>query len=231
MRAISQSQVHIIDAEVAHATTLKCVRCKRDLPHLMFAILPGSFIDRRGTTKFRPLALHPCCNTCRKQIASGFDGNKHYSPGLDRFWAKKVSSLRQGARTRGVLFAIDKDDVIEQWIAQEGKCALTGMELNWKETGGSVRGHRSVTVPSVDRIDSHANYTKDNIQIVSAVVNVMKNELSERLFLSLCGKVVAHAKVREERREDSYADLTDFFCDPVEERADVQRRLDRFRLK
>lgn len=223
--------VHLVDAEFAHQTTLKCVRCRRDMPHIAFAVLPATFLDRRAAGKFRPLALHPCCNTCRKQIEAGFDGNEHYSPGLDRYWSKRATNIRQGAEQRGILFAIDKNDIIQLWIDQKGMCALTGVELDWKATPGSGRGQKDIKAPSLDRIDSQGNYTLDNIQIVSVVANIMKNELPESLFVKMCRKVVEHAGTKVEKREHQYADLAEFFCNPVEERAEMEERLDPFRLK
>lgn len=46
---------------------------------------------------------------------------------------------------------------------------------------------------SVDRIDSNKNYTKDNIQLVCAMANRMKMDLSNEDFIEWSREVVAYA--------------------------------------
>jgi len=36
---------------------------------------------------------------------------------------------------------------------------------------------------SIDRIDSSKGYTKDNIQLVGSIINIMKNDIKEEDFL------------------------------------------------
>ena len=36
---------------------------------------------------------------------------------------------------------------------------------------------------SIDRKDSSKGYTKDNIQLVGAIINIMKNDIDEKDFL------------------------------------------------
>jgi hypothetical protein len=42
---------------------------------------------------------------------------------------------------------------------------------------------------SIDRINSNLGYLKDNIVLVTAIVNSMKNELSEENFLFLIKQI------------------------------------------
>lgn len=100
--------------------------------------------------------------------------------------------INASARARGLVVAVDKDDLLGLYLKQGGRCALTGLDMDWRAKGGSGRGQRALTAPSVDRISSHGNYTLDNIQIVMNAVNVMKNDLSADQFLALCEQVVAH---------------------------------------
>lgn len=115
-----------------------------------------------------------------------------YSPALDRYWDKVLRRMRSGAQSRGLVVAISKDDVLGLYLRQEGRCALTGLKMDWKAKGGTGRNRRAMGQPSVDRIDSNGNYTLDNIQIVLAAVNMMKNDLSNDHFVALCEQVASH---------------------------------------
>jgi len=77
-------------------------------------------------------------------------------------------------------------DLVEQWKKQEGRCAYTKEQLTlvrkdtrWKQSTASI-----------DRIDSSIGYHLGNIQWVHKRINSMKNDMSEKEFLSWCTKVV-----------------------------------------
>lgn len=91
---------------------------------------------------------------------------------------------------------VTADDILEMLVAQDGKCALTGVPLKYWATV-SRKFFREPTLISVDRIDSSANYTRDNIQLVCAIVNQMKNDMSSAEFGYWCKRVVLHALSQE----------------------------------
>lgn len=188
------AKLHFVDLFDARATHAKCFRCRRDLPIDQFQPLFGvsqSLKSIRSSVR-RQTALHPHCWKCREQEKGEWTSHPKYSPGLDAFWAKALQRINAGARARGLLVAIDKDDLLGLYLKQGGRCALTGIEMDWRAKGGTGRGQRTRTTPSADRIDSHGNYTLDNIQIVLSVVNSMKNDMSTDQFVMLCEQVAAH---------------------------------------
>jgi hypothetical protein len=188
------AKVHFVDLMDARATQAKCFRCKRDLPIEQFQPLFGisqSLKSIRPSVR-RQTALHPHCWHCREQEKGEWASHPGYSPALDRFWAKAMHRINANARNRGLLVAIDKDDLLGLYLKQGGRCALTGMEMNWRAKGGTARGQRALTAPSADRIDSHGNYTLDNVQIVMSAINVMKNDMTTDQFVMLCEQVSAH---------------------------------------
>lgn len=69
-------------------------------------------------------------------------------------------------------------ELLDVWDGQEGKCALTGLKLETSQFG--------TLKASIDRIDSKKGYTKDNIQIICAPLNMMKGILTNSEFLSWC---------------------------------------------
>lgn len=188
------AKLHFVDLMDARSTHAKCFRCKRDLPIQQFQPIFGvsqSLTSIRRSVR-NMTALHPHCWKCREQEKGEWVSHPKYSPGLDRFWQASMQRIQATARSRGLVVAIDKDDLLGLFLKQEGRCALTGIEMDWQAKGGVGRGRRAMTAPSVDRIDSHGNYTLDNIQIIMNAVNVMKNDMSTDQFVALCEQVAAH---------------------------------------
>lgn len=138
------------------------------------------------------LVYHDNCRGCRDQIRSTWQESPLYSEELEQFWRHYMPSLRAGAQTRHILVAIDFEDLVNLYLAQHGLCAMSGLELDWKVKGMVGRSNRAYLRPSVDRIDSHGNYTAGNIQIVAQAVNLMKGALPQSSFIEICGAVARH---------------------------------------
>ncbi|KAA0679435.1 hypothetical protein [Roseomonas genomospecies 6] len=105
-----------------------------------------------------------------------------------------VTSLRHSARERGIEFTITVDDLEAQWVAQEGRCAYTGELLGFPEVMNARGMIRTDFTASVDRRDSAVGYVPGNIQWVHKVVNIMKMDLPETVFIEFCVKVAKGAR-------------------------------------
>ncbi len=96
-----------------------------------------------------------------------------------------MKKLENNANERD--FEIDKringKILIELFIKQEEKCALSGVPislgLDWRNSGTA----------SLDRIDSSKGYLLNNIQWVHKDINMMKMDLPEDRFVFLCKSV------------------------------------------
>lgn len=47
---------------------------------------------------------------------------------------------------------------------------------------------------SIDRIDSNFGYTKDNIQLVGAIINKMKTDVPDTDFINMCSIIANYNK-------------------------------------
>ena len=105
-------------------------------------------------------------------------------------WKYKLTQALKGVRRRSKLknnyTDIDLEFLMYLWNKQNGKCALTGMDMTYKFYEGRVN-----TNVSVDRIDSSKGYTRDNVQLVCMAANQMKNDLSMNEFVDMCERVIA----------------------------------------
>jgi hypothetical protein len=75
---------------------------------------------------------------------------------------------------------ITEQDIKDQLIKQDYKCYYTGQKFSEE------------VVPSIDRIDSSKGYISGNIVIVDKVINIMKQDLSEKQFLKYIKLIAAN---------------------------------------
>lgn len=105
-------------------------------------------------------------------------------------WKYKLGQALKGTRRRSKLKNtyndLDLEFLMYLWNKQNGKCALTGLDMTYKFYEGRVN-----TNVSVDRIDSSKGYTRDNVQLVCMAANQMKNDLSMSELLDMCERILS----------------------------------------
>ena len=94
---------------------------------------------------------------------------------------EKIKSARKRARKKEKEFTIDYKTLLRIFIAQRGFCKYTGVLLS--------PTNPTKFMPSLDRIDSTIGYTESNCQFVATVINTMKSDMPEELFLKVCERV------------------------------------------
>jgi hypothetical protein len=101
--------------------------------------------------------------------------HKHYEDIPYYFFRK----LENGAIDRGIEFNITIEDIWVQYIKQNKKCAISGLDIFFASSGDKDIERTT----SVDRIDSSIGYVKDNIQIVHKRVNIIKGNMTKEELL------------------------------------------------
>jgi hypothetical protein len=97
-------------------------------------------------------------------------------------WASVIS----GARLRGIPIEISIEEAWDLFVAQGGRCALSGATLKFRNR--STRAD-DCAYASLDRIDSSDTYRVGNVQWVSIEVNMAKQRMSNTEFVDLCKRV------------------------------------------
>lgn len=93
----------------------------------------------------------------------------------------KFSKMQRIAKQRNIEFNVTKEELWNQYLAQNKKCAITGDDID------------NINEASLDRIDSTKAYTKDNIQWVTKQANLSKHIMSMKELIIFCTKVLKHA--------------------------------------
>lgn len=103
-----------------------------------------------------------------------------------------IRESKSRAKSNDIPWHLTFDDLHAMWLAQDGRCAVSGMPLTHHRRGGD---QRSLTNASLDRINPRGEYAADNTHLVCAVVNLMRRHLELDEFISWCRQVADHNRV------------------------------------
>lgn len=155
-------------------------RCKCDCGGFS-KLVTGELRRKRGTRS---------CGCSKNKHRAEHHGWTGYGeiPGKD--WARiQRECVRGKNKERTIEFNLTIQQAWELFLKQNRKCALSGMELKFKENSLD----RTQTA-SLDRIDSNKGYTIDNIQWVHKDVNYMKMDLPQDRFIKICKEIASYNK-------------------------------------
>ena len=129
--------------------------------------------------------LQTYCKDCKHKI-----NQTHFST-FDGFINKLFLSLKHNTASRSKKLSIEitENDIKELYEKQKGLCALTGIKMTHLAYQNDISNRKINNHNiSVDRINSSKGYTKDNVQLVCAAVNIMKSDFIEDdlLLLAYC---------------------------------------------
>jgi len=157
------------------------------------------------------------CPKCEKEIHStNFDSDKSNHDGLQTYCKKcknifqkarlntfngfiknLFKDLKYNAKNRNIPVEITLEDIKELYEQQNHKCALTDKIMTY-EAMERINNQHIINKwnISIDRIDSKKGYTKDNIQLICAIVNRYKMHLSQEELMTITKKLVEHNQDR-----------------------------------
>lgn len=157
------------------------------------------------------------CNSCNTVYdVSNFHGDTSQSSGLQsacikcqREKTQKCTSTLDGfikkiyngihhnceRRAKKLNIEITIEDIHELYKKQNGLCAISKLKMThitYKDTNNKDYSNRMNI--SIDRIDSNLGYTKDNIQLVGAIINKMKTDVPDIDFINMCSIIANYNK-------------------------------------
>ena len=117
-----------------------------------------------------------CKKCCKNNIKKWVESD------IKNFIKKKYLDAKHNClnRNKDLEFNITEQDIIDLYYKQEGKCALSGEKITSIVLEDNGINDYNL---SIDRKDSSKSYTIDNIQLVGAIINIMKNDIDEKDFL------------------------------------------------
>ncbi|CAB4150150.1 hypothetical protein UFOVP562_37 [uncultured Caudovirales phage] len=168
-----------------------CSQCGKIKDLSQFYSLTGSDKKRSSCIQCHSEARRKTCVSCG---LSFLPNGSHASRCSDCYPThRQAQTLFYAAQHRaikkGLIFDLDAD-----WIAEQLKrpCPRTGVEFRLLEASSGY-GDRGPFGPSLDKIDPHGGYTKNNVQVVCWWYNVAKQRFTDQEVINLCTMVVKTA--------------------------------------
>lgn len=146
----------------------------------------GKTIERRDDQIYSGKVMSCGCKHPSKEVGR----LSHNWKGHERLSGSYFNEVKTRANKRKTVFDLSVEQAWQQFEIQNGVCALTGVPLSFEEK--RCLSHRDEQTASLDRIDSCAGYTANNIQWVHKDVNLMKNHFSMDYFIHTCRLIVEH---------------------------------------
>lgn len=82
---------------------------------------------------------------------------------------------------------LDAIDLYGMWEQQDGRCAYTGVVMQWHNPIANLENPYNV---SIDRIDSKYGYIAGNVHIVCVLANNAKGRMSHEHFIKVWEEIV-----------------------------------------
>lgn len=161
---------------------LRCRRCYQYKPEDQFYY--------NKLEKYRNFR-DPVCKECESLRYKKYRKNKPKRSDLEKHLAILINGCRsrinhsKSKSYKRITLDIDYKFLYELYQKQQGKCAISGLPMTYYV--GSGRNHYNI---SIDRIDSTKGYTKDNVQLVCAQVNMMKAEMTMEELYIFCESII-----------------------------------------
>jgi len=125
------------------------------------------------------------CGCFKKQNRGKLHKNWRGHKNLSGTFFDRIKNI---AKRKEIPFTVNIEYLGNLYDKQHGKCAISGKEITMPMSWKEIRTF-SYTA-SLDRIDSSKNYEEGNLQWVHKDINMMKQQLDQPYFLSLCREIV-----------------------------------------
>lgn len=96
--------------------------------------------------------------------------------------------IKHSAIARNIEFNITQEEMWDLYQEQNGKCKLSGIDINFADTSQEYKKDR-LTTASLDRRNSSLGYIKDNVQWVHKDINMMKQKFPQEYFIQMCKNI------------------------------------------
>jgi hypothetical protein len=126
------------------------------------------------------------CKNCLKKDPNRYD-RLLKKDDLDYYLKDRFYGAKNRAINKEIEFNLSLDYLKELWNKQNGKCALTGINMDHTILEGKIK-----TNGSIDKINPSLGYSKDNIQFVCNIINIMKSDMSIEQLINFCKLIISN---------------------------------------
>lgn len=129
-----------------------------------------------------------CSKSCSSKYHFG-DGITHKINSKSKYrWLLHRVSSNVRHKKRDLEFDLSVEDLQDIDKKQNGKCALSGITLEFRNQYGPSQPYQA----SVDRIDHNKGYTKDNVRLICIMANYCRNGYTDKDVIEFCRAVALY---------------------------------------
>ena len=121
----------------------------------------------------------------------GYHACSHYAVNVLCGLNQKIIDSRKRARKMNFDYDITLSDLLELWIQQQGRCAVTGVVMSFES--GDLQ-NKNAYACSVDRRDNEQGYTVDNVRLLTHWANNAKSTWPDYMFEVMITEIVNNRK-------------------------------------
>lgn len=129
------------------------------------------------------------CRKCRTEQTKRRRKQLDSKERLRQILQTRFLAAKDRAKRFNIPFDITKEYLQYLWEKQNGLCAISNIPMTCELSNG-----RTSTNVSIDQINPHLGYTKNNIQLVCMAVNQMKSDLSMEELYMFCESILRNAR-------------------------------------
>lgn len=177
----------IVGQQFNFLTVIERAANRHSFPYWKCKCICGKIIERRNDFLLSGKAMSCGCMHPRRRLG------KHnlFWKGVGDLSGYYYHQLKVKAEERDIVFGVSIEYLWGLFIKQDGKCALTGVNLRF--TSSKERRNGLLQTASLDRRDSNVGYLEGNVQWVHRDINLMKRDFPESRFVKLCKLVSKNA--------------------------------------
>lgn len=176
-----QCEYEILLRENWSNNLLKCHKCGQYLSEENFQTYGKDKENRYWYRNGRDKRCKACKNKQMRNATLKYDS--------DTALYKLLNVRLLGAKGRSkkckLDFDLTLDYLLELWKTQNGLCAVSKIPMTYNWSSGRI-----FTNVSIDQINPHLGYTKENIQLVCMAVNQMKSDMSIEELYMFCEAII-----------------------------------------
>jgi hypothetical protein len=109
-------------------------------------------------------------------------------------FGRAVANARGRALKKDIPFDLTRDDVMEMFEEQDGKCFYSGIKMNIVKSD-ALKTHDPFKM-SLDCVDPSLGYVKGNVVWCAYCVNALKLKMSKEAMTDVCRAIVKKADLR-----------------------------------
>lgn len=132
---------------------------------------------------------------CQRYTHARITGKqRHNWQGYESISKSFICNCIYSAKTKKLPFNLTIKYIWDLYIKQNMLCAITKLPIQF--CGEKIESYKpKFCSVSIDRIDNNKGYIEGNIRLVHKIVNIMKNEIPDDIFIYMCHMVTEHNKL------------------------------------